>query len=92
MPFLTLYVKHWCPWCVLAIRRLDEAGYAYTLCDVERDPAAAARMAAISNQRLTPTLTAAHNPGDDPFAVLADFGPEQLEPWLLRHNIPKSHV
>lgn len=72
---LELYVKLWCPWCVAAIETLDALGCTYTLHDVEKDPAGAATVRAISGQSKVPTMSAAG-------AVLADFGPEEVEPFL----------
>lgn len=74
---LDLYVKTWCPWCVAAIETLDALSCAYTVHDVEKVPAAAAAMKAISGQSRVPTISAAG-------AVLADFGPEEIEPFLRK--------
>jgi glutaredoxin 3 len=77
---LKLYVKTWCPWCVMAQKHLDSHGYQYELIDVESDRRHFDEMIRLSGQRLTPTLTA-----DD--QVLPDFGPDQLEAFLRQHNI-----
>ncbi|MCE9610826.1 MAG: glutathione S-transferase N-terminal domain-containing protein [Chthoniobacter sp.] len=78
---LKLYVKIWCPWCVRAQAWLDVHGYRYTLLDVEKDHADFVEMTRLSGQSRTPTLVTANG------GVLADFGPEELEPFLARHGI-----
>ena len=78
---LKLYVKVWCPWCVRAERWLREHGYAYTQIDVEQSRAAYEEMIRLSGQRYTPTLVTADG------AVLPDFGPEELAPFLKQHAI-----
>jgi len=78
---LKLYVKTWCPWCVMAWEWLDARGYKYQLIDVEKKRADYDEMIRLSGQRLTPTLVA------DDGAVLPDFGPEQLESFLKKHSI-----
>ena len=77
---LKLYVKVWCPWCVRAARYLDQHGYNYDQLDVERDREAMAEMVRISGQHLPPTLEVDGK-------VLPDFGPEELEEFLKKHNI-----
>ena len=77
---LKLYVKVWCPWCVMAQQALDSAGYKYELIDVEAKRASYDEMISISGQRLTPTLVV----GD---LVLPDFGPDELEVFLKKHSI-----
>lgn len=78
---LKLYVKTWCPWCVMAQEWLDARKYQYELIDVENDSAAFAEMKRLSGQRLTPTLVtgAGH--------VLPDFGPDELAVFLGKHSI-----
>lgn len=78
---LQLYVKIWCPWCVMAREWLDDRGYQYELLDVLKDADAYAEMIELSGQRYTPTLVI------DGEHVLADFGPEELEPFLKKHHI-----
>jgi len=55
---LKLYVKIWCPWCVMAQKFLDERGYQYELIDVEQNRRNYDEMIRLSGQRYTPTLTA----------------------------------
>ena len=78
---LKLYVKTWCPWCVRAWEWLDAHGYRYELIDVEKTRADYDEMIRLSAQRRTPTLVTADG------AVLPDFGPEELEPFLKKHHI-----
>ncbi len=79
---LKLYVKIWCPWCVMAQDWLDARGYRYELIDVERDRADYNEMIRLSGQRYTPTLVV-----DEPELVLPDFGPDELEEFLKEHQI-----
>jgi len=71
----TLYVKPSCPWCELARKLLRERGVDFEEVSVAGDPDALGRMERVSGQTLTPVL---EWNGD----VLADFGPEELEPFL----------
>ncbi len=77
---LKLYVKTWCPWCVMAWQALDAQGYRYEQIDVEQSRANYDEMIRLSGQRYTPTLVA----GD---LVLPDFGPEELAAFLKKHGI-----
>jgi len=77
---LKLYVKTWCPWCVMATKALDEKGYRYELIDVESSRALYDEMIKLSGQRYTPTLTVGE-------LVLPDFGPDELASFLHRHGI-----
>jgi glutaredoxin len=77
---LKLYVKVWCPWCIMAEDFLKGRGYAYQQIDVERSRAAYDEMIRLSGQRLTPTLVV----GDK---VLPDFGPDELDIFLKKHSI-----
>ena len=70
-----LYVKPGCPYCTEVISFLDEHGVSYTQKDVIRDPAAFEEMKAKSGQTKAPTL-------DWYGKVLADFGVEELKPFL----------
>ncbi len=75
-----LYVKTWCPWCVAAIEALDALRVPYSIEDIEKNPQAASQMRALSGQSRVPTL-------DANGSVLADFGPEELEPFLKRCGV-----
>jgi len=77
---LQLYVKTSCPWCVRAQQFLDARGYNYQLIDVEADAAQYTKMRKLSGQSLTPTLLV----GD---FLLPDFGPDELEVFLRKHQI-----
>jgi len=78
---LKLYVKIWCPWCVRAQQWLDARGFRYELIDVEKSRADYDEMIRLSGQSLTPTLVT------DGGALLADFGPEELEGFLAENSI-----
>lgn len=78
---LKLYVKTWCPWCVMAQEWLDMRGYQYQLIDVERSRADYQEMIALSGQRYTPTLVTSDG------RVLPDFGPDELATFLQTHSI-----
>ena len=77
---LKLYVKTWCPWCVMAQQYLDQRGYRYELIDVESERRLYDEMIKLSGQRYTPTLVADGH-------ILPDFGPEELEAFLRQHLI-----
>lgn len=81
---LRLFIKSWCPWCQAAIQRLNTLGLPYETLDIEKDPAARDEMVRLSGQHLTPVL-AVSLPGGP--AVLADFGPEELDPFLRKHSL-----
>ena len=81
MSDLKLYVKVWCPWCVMAQEWLDERGYKYELIDVELSRAAYDEMIELSGQQLTPTILV------DDEKVLPDFGPDELERFFRKHQI-----
>jgi glutaredoxin len=76
-----LYVKVWCPWCVMAQQWLDQRGYRYELVDVEKSRTDYDEMIRLSGQRLTPTLVTAEG------LVLPDFGPDELEVFVKKHSI-----
>ena len=77
---LTLYIKSGCPWCDMAEEWLQGRGYSYTSVNVSDDRAAFDEMIRLSGQRRAPTLKV----GD---LILADFGPEELAPFLKSHSI-----
>lgn len=77
---LHIYIKPWCPWCVEALETLDALGCDYTTHDVETEPGAAQQVRELSGQTRVPTMLA----GDH---VLADFGPEEIEPFLKKHSL-----
>lgn len=75
-----LYVKPGCPWCTEAVEFLDGRGVGYRLKDVTRDPAAFAEMQKKSGQTKAPTL-------DWNGKILADFGADELVPFLQAQNV-----
>lgn len=77
---LHIYIKPWCPWCVVALETLDALGCDYTPHDVETEPGAAEKVRQLSNQTRVPTMQAGEH-------VLADFGPEEIAPFLSKHGI-----
>ncbi len=79
-PLPILYVKPGCPWCDEAVAFLDGHGVSYRLQDVVADPAAYAEMRRKSGQEKVPTL-------DWNGKVLADFGEDELVPFLRDRNV-----
>ncbi len=75
-----VYVKAGCPWCIEAEAYLKQKGIEYTSREVRSDPAAMAEMVELSGQTKSPTMKY----GD---AVLADFGVDELIPFLAEHGI-----
>ena len=75
-----LYTKTGCPWCVEAIAFLDANGVGYRLKEVTGDPAAFAELEKKSGQTKTPTL-------DWNGQILADFGTDELVPFLRNQNV-----
>ena len=70
-----LFVKPYCGWCVKAEKWLDAHGVDYETLDVIADKEAYDEMVRISGQDLAPVM-------DVDGKVLADFGPEELEPFF----------
>ena len=75
-----LYVKTGCPWCAEVIDFLMSKGIGYAEKNVSRDSAAADEMQRKSGQTSAPTL-------DWHGQILADFGVDELKPFLLQHNV-----
>ena len=75
-----LYVKSGCPWCIEVADFLDEHGIPYRRLDVSENPAARAEMERLSRQAKVPTL-------DWQGEVLADFGVDELVPFLRSRNV-----
>lgn len=75
-----LYVKSGCPWCTEAVEFLDGHGIGYRLKDVTRDAAAFTEMQRVSQQTKAPTL-------DWNGKILADFGTDELVPFLHEQNV-----
>jgi glutaredoxin 3 len=77
---MILYVKAGCPWCRVAEEYLNKRGYKYERMDVYANAAAFAELKRMSGRPYAPTLVI----GD---LVLPDFGLDELEDFLKRHNI-----
>ena len=75
-----LYIKPGCPWCEEVVDFLDEHGIPYRRVDVTRDNQARAEMERLSGQGKAPTM-------DWHGEVLADFGVDELVPFLRSRNI-----
>jgi glutaredoxin 3 len=75
-----LYVKEGCPWCKEAVSFLDEHGVSYKLREVTGDRTAWDEMQKKSGQTKAPTL-------DWRGKILADFGTDELVPFLREQNV-----
>ena len=75
-----LYVKTFCSWCILAERELKRLGIEYETVNVSKDDDAFDEMVRLSGQSYAPTLVVNGE-------VLADFGPEELEPFLKKAGL-----
>jgi glutaredoxin len=75
-----LYVKAGCPWCEEVVDFLGDHGVSYREKNVTTDDAAFAEMRRISGQSKAPVL-------DWHGTILADFGVEELKPFLLKKNV-----
>lgn len=75
-----LYTKRGCPWCQEAVEFLDGHGVSYKLREVSSDPNAMAELRQKSGQTKAPTL-------DWNGKVLADFGVDELVPFLREQNV-----
>jgi glutaredoxin len=74
-----LYVKTGCPWCEEAIDFLDKKEISYEKIVVSNNASAMKEMIDLSGQSKAPTL----DWEDD---VLADFGVDELLPFLKKHG------
>lgn len=75
-----LYIKPDCPWCHEAVEFLDEHGIPYRRVDIGQDSGARQEMERVSGQSKVPTL-------DWHGQVLADFGVDELVPFLRSRNV-----
>lgn len=75
-----LYVKEGCPWCDEAVEFLDGHGVSYRQKEVTGDKSAFAEMQKKSGQTKAPTL-------DWHGKILADFGKDELIPFLREQNV-----
>ncbi|MEO0414918.1 MAG: glutaredoxin domain-containing protein [Verrucomicrobiota bacterium] len=77
-----VYVKPGCPWCVEVIDYLRDGNYAFEEINVIADRDAFAEMQRLSGQTSAPTMTVGE-------LLLADFGVEELVPFLEKHGLKK---
>ncbi|MDX2185842.1 MAG: glutaredoxin family protein [Opitutaceae bacterium] len=75
-----LYIKPGCPWCDSAMAFLDSHGVSYQKHDITQDSGAKTRMEEVSGQGKVPTL-------DWNGTILADFGEEELVPFLRDRKV-----
>lgn len=75
-----LYVKSGCPWCEEVVDFLQEHGISYREQNVSEDLVALEEMRRKSKQTKAPTLDWHGN-------ILADFGLEELKPFLQGQNV-----
>lgn len=75
-----LYIKRGCPWCDEAIEYLDKHGIEVETKLVSGDQEAMSEMVALSGQTKAPTM-------DWDGQVLADFGVDELIPFLKKQGI-----
>jgi glutaredoxin len=75
-----LYVKTGCPWCTEVVDFLGDHGVGYREKNVSNDAIAFAEMRRVSGQSKAPVL-------DWHGTILADFGVEELKPFLLKKNV-----
>ena len=74
-----LFVKKGCPYCAAAIDYLDQRKVGYQRLEVRGRAEAMDELQRVSGQTKTPTLL-----WDDD--VLANFGVDELEPFLAKHQ------
>jgi glutaredoxin len=79
-PLPILYVKTGCPWCHEVVEFLDAHGVSYREQNVSEDHAALSEMQAKSGQTRAPTM-------DWNGKILADFGVDELVPFLRAQNV-----
>lgn len=79
MSLPTLYIKIGCPWCDEVIDYLDRQRIDYETIVVSGNREAMQEMVALSGQSKAPTL-------DWHGKVLADFGVDELVPFLRKVN------
>lgn len=75
-----LYVKTGCPWCHEVIEFMDGHGVSYRQMNVSDDRSAMEEMQRKSGQTRSPTL-------DWNGKILADFGVDELVPFLRKQNV-----
>ncbi len=82
---IRLFIKPYCGWCTKATRWLDDHDVSYETIDVIADESAFDEMIRLSGQELAPVLEVEGH-------VLADFGPEQLEPFFKKLESGNNRV
>lgn len=75
-----LYIKPGCPWCDEVLSFLEGQGIAHETVVVSGDPEAMREMLELSGQTKAPTM-------DWGGEVLADFGVEELVPFLQERGV-----
>ena len=75
-----IYIKPGCPWCEEVLDYMDAKDLPYEKVVVTGDPDAMAEMVALSGQSKAPTM-------DWDGEVLADFGVDELVPFLRRKGV-----
>lgn len=75
-----LYIKPGCPWCHEVVEFLREKGVSYRERNVSADANAMSEMVRKSGQSKAPTL-------DWRGEILADFGVDELVPFLRKQNV-----
>jgi len=78
---MKVFVKPGCPWCIEATRWLENNNFEFDEINVLADSDAFEEMQRLSGQTKVPTLVT----GDG--LVLADFGLDELVPFLGENNI-----
>jgi len=76
---IVLYVKTACPWCDEVIDYLDQKKISYEKVVVSGDKDAMQAMIELSGQAKAPTM-------DFYGETLADFGVDELKPFLQKHQ------
>lgn len=76
----TIYIKPGCPWCEEVLDYLDDKEIAYDKIVVTGDREAMDEMVELSGQSKAPTM-------DWDGEVLADFGVDELVPFLRRQGV-----
>ncbi len=75
-----LYIKRGCPWCDEVVEYLDRKNIEVQIFNVSGDREAMLEMVAFSGQSKAPTM-------DWNGELLADFGVEELIPFLQKRGI-----
>ena len=78
---MKVFVKAGCPWCIEATQWLKSKGYQFEEVNVLSDANAFQEMQSLSGQTKAPTMIVN---GD---LILADFGVEELIPFLEENDI-----